>query len=103
MTDPQRPYNWYRHHAWGGLALLSILLTIHALSGLPAWILYPCAVVLLGYVIVSLVWTYRASPQLRQPDPVDAAHELKMRKLDAKRARKLAKNEAKRQKKQAGP
>lgn len=99
-------YNWYRHHAWGGMAMLSILLTVHALIGLPPWILFPGAALLLIYIIVSLVLTYRASPQLtrdsgemKTPGRGETAADAKLAKVEAKVQKKSAKADAKRAKK----
>lgn len=61
----KKGYNWYRHHAWGGLAILSLFTGLHALASVPWWITYPIGGFLLGYVILFLILTYRNAGELK--------------------------------------
>ena len=58
-------YNWYRHHAWGGLAILSLFTGLHAFFSVPSWITLPVGIFLLGYVIFFLFLTYRSAGELK--------------------------------------
>ena len=54
----KKGYNWYRHHAWGGLAILSLFTGLHAFFSVPSWITLPVGIFLLGYVIFFLFLTF---------------------------------------------
>ncbi|HID25634.1 MAG TPA: hypothetical protein EYP23_04140 [Thermoplasmata archaeon] len=57
----KQKYEWYRHHAWAGLGILSIVVTIRFLIPLPNWFLFPVISILVIYVVTALIGTYRYS------------------------------------------
>ncbi len=99
-----RRYDWYRHHAWGGLGILSLFSALHALVSIPPWITFPVGGVLTVYIAVNLFRTYRSSGELRETkEPVPAsANGGDADKVQAKAEKKRLKADAKREKKAGG-
>ena len=63
---PVRSYPLARHHAWGGLALLSLLGVVRLLfPGLPDPVWVPLASLLVFYVLVWLFLAYRYRNSLK--------------------------------------
>ena len=91
MPKRKKSYQWYRHHAWAGLALVSILFIIRGMVGIPAGVFYPVVIALLIYAVTFLVLTYRQASELVKSPSMD--------KASAKAAKKQTKAELKRQKK----
>ena len=65
-------YDWNRHHAWGGLGILSLFSGLHALTSIPPWITYPVGSVLVIYVVTFLYRTYRSAGELRGENTLPA-------------------------------
>jgi hypothetical protein len=61
IGDYKKRYEWYRHHAWAGLGLLSIVLAIRYFFPLPDFLLLPIVVVLIIYILVALMFSYKYS------------------------------------------
>ena len=61
IGDYKKRYEWYRHHAWAGLGLLSIVLAIRYFFPLPDLLVLPIAVVLIIYIFVALMFSYKYS------------------------------------------
>ncbi|KAA0005457.1 MAG: hypothetical protein DRM98_04240 [Thermoplasmata archaeon] len=65
LTLYQRKYDLYRHHAWAGSILLSVLLAIRVFlqitgfKDIPDIIILPLGVILVIYILVSLGFTYK--------------------------------------------
>lgn len=65
LIEYKRKYDMYRHHAWAGGILLSLLMIIRALleilniSNIPDLIILPIGVILIVYVLISIFFTYR--------------------------------------------
>ncbi len=68
----KKGYDWYRHHAWGGLAILSLFTGLHAFVSVPPYVTYPVGSVLVGYVILFLVLTYRSAGELKEESSLPA-------------------------------
>jgi hypothetical protein len=65
LADYKRKYDMYRHHAWAGGILLSVILAIRAFleisdfTYIPDIIILPIGVILILYVLMSISFTYR--------------------------------------------
>ena len=59
LSEYKRKYQMFRHHAWAGLGFLSVLLAIRLIFPDQAGILTPVIFVLVVYVVVALLFTYR--------------------------------------------
>lgn len=98
----KQKYEWYRHHAWAGLGILSIVVTIRFLIPLPNWFLFPVISILVIYVVTALIGTYRYSsailtseePLQQNKSSVDLEQERLETKMDKVRL-KLEKKKAK--------
>ena len=63
----RRKYDLARHHAWGGLAFLSIVMVLRILfPDIPSAVVYPLIIILVGYVLVWLCFTYRYRTELKK-------------------------------------
>ena len=58
-SEYKRKYDLVRHHAWAGLGFLSVLLAIRILFPEISELLQPIVVVLIIYVVISLLFTYK--------------------------------------------
>jgi MFS superfamily sulfate permease-like transporter len=59
FTEYKRKYQAFRHHAWAGLGFLSVLLAISVIAPWLLVFLSPILVVLIAYVVISLLFTYK--------------------------------------------
>ena len=59
LTGYKRRYNLFRHHAWAGLGFLSVLLAVRILFPELLELLQPILVVLIVYVVIALIFTYK--------------------------------------------
>lgn len=59
LSTYKRKYQAFRHHAWAGLGFLSVLLAVRVIFPEPSKILTPVIFVLVIYVIVALLFTYK--------------------------------------------
>jgi len=59
FTEYKRKYDLVRHHAWAGLGFLSVLLAISVIAPWLLVFLSPILVVLIAYVVISLLFTYK--------------------------------------------
>jgi hypothetical protein len=100
MKNSIGKYRWYKHHAWAGLAILSIVVVIRSIFIIPNWIFVSIVLLLILYVTVALVGTYRYSKSiLRQSGNrilVNDGMEKARLKLEKKRVKALYKAEKKR-------
>jgi hypothetical protein len=118
LAEYKRKYDMYRHHAWAGGILLSVLLAIRALleisnvSDIPDFIILPIGVILVVYVLISIFFTYkyRSGLTVQQEQKViqfkTTSEDIEKEKIHAevekerlKVEKKKAKAEAKRKKK----
>jgi len=102
MTSRDRSrYEWYRHHAWAGLALLSIFLAIRYFVPFPDWISLIIVFSLVAYILVALVFTYKYSIALSGEEPqLPQSEEVEKEKIKAKLEKERMKLEKKRLKAQ---
>lgn len=84
LTDYKRRYNLFRHHAWAGLGFLSVLLAVRILFPELLELLQPILVVLIVYVVIALIFTYkyRAGLSAKQ-ETVHHSKELEKEKIHA--------------------
>jgi cytochrome c biogenesis protein CcdA len=59
IAEYKKKYHMFRHHAWAGLGFLSVFLAIRILFLEQATFLTPIVVILIIYIIVALIFTYR--------------------------------------------
>ncbi len=59
FTEYKRKYQAFRHHAWAGLGFLSVLLAMRIIFPEISELLQPILVVLIAYVVISLLFTYK--------------------------------------------
>lgn len=59
LSTYKRKYQAFRHHAWAGLGFLSVLLAVRIIFPQPSGILTPVIFVLIMYVVVALLFTYK--------------------------------------------
>lgn len=65
LVEYKRKYDMYRHHAWAGGILLSVLMSIRVLleilgvSNIPDFIIFPIGLILVFYVLISIFFTYK--------------------------------------------
>lgn len=84
LTDYKRRYNLFRHHAWAGLGFISVLLAVRILFPELLELLQPILVVLIAYVVIALIFTYkyRAGLSAKQ-ETVHHSKELEKEKIHA--------------------
>lgn len=99
LTDYKRRYNLFRHHAWAGLGFLSVLLAVRILFPELLELLQPILVVLIVYVVIALIFTYkyRAGLSAKQ-ETVHHSKELEKEKIHADVEKELLKLEKKKTK-----
>ena len=59
LNENKRKYDVYRHHAWAGAILLSVLLAVRILFESDNTIIVPIAIILIVYILISLFLTYK--------------------------------------------
>jgi len=109
LTEYKRKYHLFRHHAWAGLGFLSVVLAIRLIFFESATFLTPIVVILVIYIIVALIFTYRYRAGLSAKDEVfqvKPSVDIEKEKIKAdlekerlKLEKKKAKAEAKKEKK----
>ena len=105
LSGYKRKYQAFRHHAWAGLGFLSILLAVRIVAPLSSGPLEPIIFVLIVYVVVALLFTYkyRAGLSAKQ-EVVHPSEELEKEKIRAeveKERLKVEKKKAKAESKKA--
>jgi len=102
LSELKRKYNVFRHHAWAGLGFLSVLLVIRIIAPSLSKIIHPILAVLVLYVVVSLLFTYKYRAgltgkkiiQLELSDEIEKERlkvEKKKIKAETKKAKKTEK------------
>jgi high-affinity K+ transport system ATPase subunit B len=97
VIENRKRYNLFKHHAWAGTALLSVLLAIRILIPFPNQLFIPLGVILIIYILFTVSFTYRYSTALSSDDTSQQSESLEKDKL--KMEKKRLKNEAKIKKK----
>ena len=60
LSEYKRKYEIYRHHAWAGTAFLSILLALrYFIASIPRYIFIPLGSLLIVYILIAVIYTYR--------------------------------------------
>ena len=60
LSEYTRKYEIFRHHAWAGTAFLSILLALrYFISAIPRYIFVPLGTLLIAYILICVLYTYR--------------------------------------------
>lgn len=104
LSEYKRKYDIFRHHAWAGTALLSVLLAVrYLIASLPRYIFIPLCSILIVYILIALLFTYKyraglsrieeshhVSEQLER-EKTQAQVEKKRFKLEKKKAKTKAK------------
>ena len=68
LSEYRRRYNIWRHHAWAGSILLSVLLALRIIIGeehFPNEIVWIVGAILVFYILISLFLTYKNREGLR--------------------------------------
>ena len=103
LLEYKRRYNSFRHHAWAGLGFLSVLLAIRIVFPSISELILPVLIVLIIYVLVALLFTYKYLKglnslehvlQIRPSDEIEKERlkvEKKKTKSEAKKAKKTEK------------
>ncbi len=115
LAEYKKKYHAFRHHAWAGLGFLSVFLAVRLILGASSpdshspGILDPIIFLLILYIIIALLFTYRYRAGLSAKEEVAQAQpsvELEKEKIHAevekehlKLEKKKAKAEAKKTKK----
>jgi uncharacterized membrane protein (DUF106 family) len=99
LTKYKKRYNLFRHHAWAGLGFLSVLLAVRILFSELLELLQPILVVLIVYVVIALIFTYkyRAGLSAKQ-ETFHHSKELEKEKIRADVEKKRLKLEKKKTK-----
>ena len=101
LAENKKKYHAFRHHAWAGLGFLSVLLAIRIIFPKPSEMLTPLIFILIIYVVIALLFTYKYSAGLSVGEKVIQVQpsieaERKLIKADVERERlKLEKKKAK--------
>jgi len=107
LSEYKRKYDVTRHHAWAGSVILAVLVTIRGFLELSKidvndWIIVALGLILVFYVLISVVFTYRYRAGLSsvQKNVVEVKIESdNLEKERLKAEKKKAKSEAKKAKK----
>ena len=112
ISEYNRKYHLFRHHAWAGLGFLSVALAVRLVFPESSQILVPIIFVLTIYIVIALLLTYKYHsglsinwriPQVHSSDEVEKEKiksklekerlkiEKKKAKADLKKAKKLKK------------
>ncbi|RLI65317.1 MAG: hypothetical protein DRO67_02825 [Candidatus Asgardarchaeum californiense] len=116
LSEYKKKYALWRHHAWAGSILLSVLLALRIIIGeeyIHNEIVFVVGIILVFYVLISLFFTYKYREGLRAEKEENVIHvksssdEVEKARINAevekerlKLEKKKVKAEAKRAKKQ---
>lgn len=109
ISEYKKKYQTFRHHAWAGLGFLTVLLAVRIIVPSLSELILPILVVLIIYVVIALLFTYKyraglpAEEKVLQVQPsVEFEKERIQAKVEKERLKlekKKAKTEAKKAKK----
>lgn len=94
----KRKYHIFKHHAWAGLGFLAVLFAIRVIFPLSDDLLTPIIFILVIYVLVALIFTYKYRSELSSQQPSDIT---KLETKKYKNSKKISKNQVKIEKKRA--
>ena len=93
-------YQAFRHHAWAGLGFLSVAFALRLLFPESFDMLTPVIFILVIYIVVALLFTYRYQAGLSVEEKVETVQpSVEVEKERLKLEKKKAKTEAKKTKK----
>jgi len=102
LATYKKKYQIFKHHAWAGLGFLAVLLAIRVIFQQFTQILSPIIFVLIIYIVVALILTYKYRAGLSaQAEVLYPSEELEKEKIKAdveKNRLKVEKKKAKRKK-----
>jgi len=102
LSEYKRRYDLFRHHAWAGLGFLSIILAIRIIFPEFSWFLHPIIAILIVYVVVALIFTYKYSSGLSaKQEIVHPSEVLEKEKIHAEVEKERLKLEKKKSKAEA--
>ena len=104
LGEYKRKYDAFRHHAWAGLGFLAVFSAIRVLLPEYTQILTPIIFILIIYVVIALLLTYRYRSGLHAKEEVvkvEPSVELEKEKLNAKVEKERLKAEKKKAKAEA--
>jgi len=110
LSKDKKRYDIFRHHAWAGTALLSVLLALrYMIPQFPYYLFIVLCTLLTLYILVSLLYTFKYRQGLsggeisqRGPEELEEAKQkTKIEKQRLKADKKKAKAKAKERKKDA--
>lgn len=109
ISEYKKKYQRFRHHAWAGLGFLSVAFALRLLFPESFEMLPPVIFILVIYIVVALLFTYRYRAGLSAEEKVEKVQppvEVEKEKIHAevekerlKLEKKKAKTEAKKTKK----
>ena len=99
FAEYERKYQAFRHHAWAGLGFLSVILAINIIFRELSEILQPILLILIVYIVIALIFTYkyRAGLSVGQ-EVVQPSEELEKEKIHTEVEKKRLKLEKKKTK-----
>jgi len=102
LSENKRKYQRFRHHAWAGLGFLAVLMALRIIVNLE--ILTPILVILLIYIVVALLLTYKYRTGLSAEEKViqiQLSDDLEREKLESEVEKERLKLEKKKVKAEA--
>ena len=105
LAEYRRKYNAFRHHAWAGLGFLSVVTAMRLLLFDSADYLNPVIFLLIIYIVVALLFTYKYREGLASEEKTvtkvikQSSQDIELEKQKLKLEKKKAKTEAKKAKK----
>ena len=105
-TELKRKYDIFRHHAWAGTVLLSVLLALRIfleisdITFIPDSIILSIGIIIVLYTLISLFLTYKyrsgiSTDKNVEIKPLDIKHSEKIEKQKYKIEKKKIKNKVK--------
>ena len=104
LSEYKRKYHAFKHHAWAGAVLLSVILAIRLVFLESTELLTPIVFILAIYILIALIFTYLYRTGLSAKDEiiqVQPSVELEKEKLNAEIEKELIKVEKKKAKAEA--
>lgn len=104
LLEYKKKYQAFRHHAWAGLGFLSVALAVRLILLESSDILTPIIFILMLYILVALLFTYKYRSGLSVPDEtttIQSSDEIEREKIKAKTEKERLKLEKKKTKTEA--
>ena len=101
LLEYKRKYQAFRHHAWAGLGFLSVALAVRLILLESSEILTPIIFILMLYILVALLFTYKYRLGLSAPDEtikIQPSDEIEKEKIKAETEKERLKFEKKKTK-----